>query len=164
MASGNDGSRTYSYTTYTETYTIEEAILKASNGSLNPSEIYRQIPEQLKKVIDTIAMQVFSKQFLVLSSTQQQEVLKMLLSEIEKEKEQSNKSLTILDALKMAKEGSIDDLKFYQSLPPEIREVFDTVSMSYNASNFTELKPELRKVILEFIIEMLLKSADGNSK
>ncbi|MCX6278001.1 MAG: hypothetical protein NT004_07875 [Bacteroidetes bacterium] len=164
MASGNDGSRTYSTYTRTETYTFEEAIQKAINGSLDPSEIYRQGQPQLKKVVDSLSEQVFSKKFSELSNAQQREIMKKLLSEVEKEKEQSNKPLTILDALKMAKDGLIDDLELYQSLPDELREVLDTISMSYNAINFKAANPKLRKEITGFIIDMLAKSIDEDSR
>jgi len=163
MASGNDGSRTYSYTR-TETYTFEEAIQKAINGSLDPSEIYRQGQVQLKKFIDSLAMKEFTKQFSELSNSQQRELLKKLLSEIEKEKEQSKQPLTMLDALKMAKDGIIDSLELYQGLPNELREVLDTISMSYNVTNFNDANPELRKEILGFIIDMLSKNIEEDSK
>lgn len=162
MASGNDGSRTYSYTR-TETYTFEEAIQKAINGSLDPSEIYRQGHSQLKKVIDSLAMKEFAKQFSELSNSQQRELMKKLLSEIEKEKEQSKQPLTMLDALKMAKDGFIDCLELYQGLPNELREILDTISMSYNALNFIDANPELRKEIIGFIIDMLSKNIEEDS-
>lgn len=163
MASGNDGSRTYSYTR-TETYTFEEAIQKAINGSLDPSEIYIQGQSQLKKFIDSLAIKEFAKQFSELSNSQQRELMRKLLSEIEKEKEQSKQPLTMLDALKMAKDGNIDSLELYQGLPNELREVLDTISMSYNALNFKDANPELRKEIIGFIIDMLSKNIDEDSR
>ena len=162
MASGNDSSRTYSYTR-TETYTFEEAILKAINGSLDPSEIYRQGQPQLKKGIDSLSVKVFSKQFSDLTITKQREIMKNLLLEIEKEKEQSKKPLTILDALRMAEGGSINDLDLFDSLPNELQEVLNTISISYNVLSFKAANPELRKEILGFIIELLAKNAEEDS-
>jgi hypothetical protein len=162
MASGSDSSRTYSYTR-TETYTFEEAIQKAINGSLDPSEIYRQGQSQLKKVINSISKQVFSKQFSDLTTSQQREIMKKLLWEIENEKEQSKKPVTMLDALKMAKDGLIDDLELYDNLPNELREVLDTISHTYNVLSFKIANPELRKEILVFIIELIAKDAEDDS-
>jgi hypothetical protein len=162
MASGNEGSRTYSYTR-TETYTFEEAIHKAINGSLDSAEIYRQGQPQLKKVIDSLSLQVFSKQFSELVNAQQREIMKKLLYEIEREKEQSKKPLTMLDALKMAKDGIIDDLALYNGFPDELREVFDTISMSYNALNFKVANSNLRKEIIGCIIDILAKNIEEDS-
>jgi hypothetical protein len=158
---GSSGSRTYSYTV-TETYTLEEAVGKASRGSLSPDEVYRQMPGSLQGEVDQVASRTFHSPFSSLTVTQQREVMGTLSSEIKRAKEQSKKGVSIADALQLAGEGKLDDMKLYRALPDELRKVLDALAGSLSAASFTVASPEARKQIIKSVLMMLSQQGDGN--
>jgi hypothetical protein len=156
MASGGSGSRSYSYTV-TETYSLEDAVGKASSGELSPREVYRQLPSSLQTEADRLASHKFSQQFSALTTVQQREVMSALKEEIRRAKENREKPLSILEALKMAREGAVDDIKLYAALPDELRKVVDALAEAHQVTNFCAAKPEMRSQILGSLLDMCNK-------
>jgi septum formation inhibitor MinC len=155
---GSSGSRSYSYTV-TETYTLEEAVAKASNGELDPAEVYRQVPQPLQEEIDRLASHQFSQRFMSLSLSHQRQVMQALKMEIEQAKENPEKPLSIVEAMQMAKAGTLDDVKLYEALPEELRKILDGLAEAQNAAGFSRATPEARKQIWGFVLEMLNAAA-----
>jgi hypothetical protein len=153
-STGGHGSRSYSYTV-TETYSLEEAIDKASRGDLNPSEVYRKTPQALQAEIDRLASRQFSQRFSSLALSQQREVMYALKEEITRAKE----GVSIVEALKMVKRGELDDLKFFQSLPDELRRILDNVAAKHGSTDFCGGSPQIRKLVIGIVLEMTQKGA-----
>src|SRR5260370_14241964 len=151
---GGSGSRSYSYSSYTvtETYTLEEAVQKASQGSLSPGEVYRQMSGPLQAQVDRISSRQFSGSFSSLTLTQQRAVMGKLSSEIKRAKEQSEKPVSLADALQLAVEGKVDDIKLYNALPAELRQRMDTLAVGLRAASFTAASLESRRQILKNIL------------
>ncbi|MCD4677604.1 MAG: hypothetical protein K8S18_16655 [Desulfobacula sp.] len=160
MSTGNSSSRSYSYTR-SVSYTFEEAISKAIDGSLDPSLIYDQGQSQLKEFLDSISKQKFSKQFTELTKPNQRKVLKALLSEIEREKEQSKKPTTLLDVLNMAMKDEIDHNKLFEVFPEKYRKVLDEMGKMVASTNFLDATLEQRKKIISILIESVNSQQDS---
>lgn len=184
MSSGGGyGSRSYSsyrtsYTTYspitktnTITYTLEEAVEKASQGSLSPSEVYDQMSGPLQNEVENLASQQFSSSFsslnltqqravsfLSLNLTQQRAVMGSLSRKIKRAKEQLEKPVSIADALQMASAGQVDDIKLYRALPDELRKALDAFAGNLGATNFTAARPQVRQQILKGILMVLYQA------
>jgi hypothetical protein len=161
MNTGGSGSRAYSYSSYTvtETYSLEEAVQKASQGSLSPGEVYRQMSGPLQAMVDQISSRKFSGSFSGFTLTQQREVMGELSSEIKRAKEQSEKPLSLADALQLAVEGKIDDIKLYNALPDELRQGMNALAAGLHASSFTVASPESRRQILKNVLILCQGSA-----
>jgi hypothetical protein len=157
MSSGSSGSRSYSYTV-TETYTLEEAVQKAGKGELSPDEVYRQMPQPLQQEIDRIALKKFSKAWTALDWSQKKEGMQDLAIEIRQAKNQSEKPLSIADALRLAKDGHIDAIELYQALPDELRKALDVFTNAQNAANFTSATPEVRRERMAMLLDLLITS------
>jgi hypothetical protein len=158
---GGSGSRSYSYRV-TETYTLEDAVKKASSGSLDVEEVYKQMPKELQSGVDRIAFHKYGKKLSNLDWDQQQTVMGILANEIEQAKETQENPLSIFDSIHMAADGKIDDLKLYDILPEELRNIIDALATANNISDFKKANSKMRRQILEFVLEIFNADAPGN--
>ena len=163
LNSGGYGSRSYSYSV-TKTYTLSEAVDKASRGELDPSEVYRQMPQPLKEEIDRISSASFKQPFSALSGSQEREVMRALKEEMDRANEEREKPVSLLEALRMGREGRIDAVKLYHALPTELREVIDSVAKETGLLDFCGANPEERGLILELLLEMIHQAEGGAAR
>jgi hypothetical protein len=160
--SRGSGGGSYSYTV-TETYTLEEAIRKASTGSLTPSDVYRQMPEEIQGEVDSLARRRYSKAFSSLGYSEQCQVMAELAAEVKRAKEEAEKPVSAFDALRLASEGKIDDVKLYDALPQELRTPMDALAQGLRSSDFKRAKPEVRSQVLKIVLEALTEQATNNA-
>jgi len=164
MASSSGyGGGSYSYTTVTETYTLEEAINKASTGSLSPSEVYPQMPGEIQGEVDRLARRLYSKAFSSLGYSEQRQVMAAFAAEIRRAKEEAEKPVSLFDALRLAAEGKIDDLKLYDALPQELRAPLDALAQGLNSPDFKRAKPEARSQVLKVVLAALVEQTTNNT-
>jgi hypothetical protein len=140
---------------------VEEAIYKASHGGLNPGEVYRQLPEPIQKEVDRLAVQSYAKTFGFLCRSEQCGVMGALAAEFKRMKEEAEKPISIVDALQLAAEGKIDDLKVYDALPEEMRKSIDVLAEALASSEFKKAKPEVRSKVLKIVLQALAQQAGG---
>jgi len=162
VTSRGSGGSSYSYTV-TETYTLEEAINKASTGSLSPGEVYRQMPGEIQGEVDSIARRLYSKSFSSLGYSEQRQVMGALAAEVKRAKEEAEKTVSLIDALRLAAEGKIDDLKLYDALPQELRAPMDGLAQGLTSLDFKRAKPEARSQVLKIVLGALAEQATNNA-
>jgi hypothetical protein len=153
------GGGSYSYTV---TYTLEQAVEMASRGSLSPGEVYRQMQGPLQNAVNQIALRQFSSSFSSLTDSQQQSVMGAFSREIKNAKEHREKPMSIVDALELASEGKVDDLKLYGALPEELHKVLEAIASSLNAASFKAANPDVRQQIWKVVSKMLRQQDDSD--
>jgi hypothetical protein len=156
------GGSSYSYSV-TETYTLEEAITKAASGSLWPGEVYRQLPAEIQGEVNHIARQKYSKDFNSLGLSEQNGVMAALAAEIKKAKEEAEKPVSLLDALRLASEGKIDDLKLYEALPQELQAALDSLAHGLSSPDFRHARSEARSQVLKIVLGALAEQTVQNA-
>lgn len=162
VSSSGYGGGSYSYTV-TETYTLEEAINKVSTGSLSPSEVYRQMPGEIQGEVDRLASRLYSKTFSSLGYSEQRQVMAALAAAVRRAREEAEKPVSLFDALRLAAEGKIDDLKLYDALPQELRAPMDALTQRLSSSDFKRAKPEVRSQVMKIVLGALVEQATNNA-
>ncbi len=156
------GGVSYSYTV-TETYTLEEAVNKAGLGDLSPGDVYRQMPGEIQGEVNRLARQHYSREFISLNSSEQCQVMAALAAEIRMAKEEAEKPVSLFDALRLASDGKIDDLKLYDALAQDLRAPLDSLAKGLGSPDFKRAKPEARSQVLKVVLEALAEQAVQNA-
>ena len=169
-SSGDRGSRSYSSysSSYsgsgadskleTKTYSLEDAINKSGIGELNPMEVYLQMPVLLQEEVDRLSILRFSKKLALVTMTEQREVMLTLYQGLKEAGKHPSKPITVSDVLEMTKQGKIDDIKMYQSLPEELQKYMDAIAKSLNSANFSTANRSIRLQVIESVLKIIAEN------
>lgn len=157
LASSSDsGSRSISYSTriVTETYTLEEALEKAGRGELDPSDVYAQLPEPLKGIVNQIAQSSFRSTFGSLSLRDRCTVMGELLKKARAPERRESRPMTLLEVLKAARGGEIDAVEIFDQLPEGFRGMLDDGARTLSGESFCAASPETRGTLMGMFIDV----------
>jgi len=155
LSNGGYGPRSYAYG-FERTYTLEQAVDIAIGGGVDPREVYRQMPKLLQDEVDRITRHQFpEKCFMFLTMAQQQEVMSTLKQEMKRAKDIGEKPLSIPEALSMAMDGTVDDIRLYNALPDAVRQAMDGLARNDASVGFCDANPTVRRQVLAVLLEML---------
>jgi hypothetical protein len=104
------------------------------------------------------------RHFTNLDLSEKRAVMQDLSAEIKRAKEQREKPLTIREALQMAKKGSVDSLKLFQALPPELQKAMDAIAQNQSAKDFCSANLETRNNSLQLLLELLDEAAEEDAR
>ena len=163
MASGGGyGGGSYSYT---RTYTLEEAIERASQGLLEPDWVYQKLPPPLQGELDRLASHRFSERLLALSRERQRAVMATMVKAI-KDQNRGNESkpLSILEALTMARDGVVEPAKLFSALPEDLRNVLDAMAREQGSGAFCDATSRQQVALLDSLLRSINERAQEEAK
>jgi hypothetical protein len=160
-AGGGYGGGSYSYTV---TYTLEEAVEKATTGLLGPDWVYGRLPASVQTELDRLATHRFSQRFSALGLADQKATMRTLLTEIRNAKNKEAAPSSLLDALTFARDGLAEPGKLYTLLPVELQAVLDGIAQEKGAPGFATAGHSQQIEILDFIIGSMNEHAEREAK
>ncbi len=151
---GGRGSSSYSYTT-TVSYTLDEALQGAAQGSLEPLQVYAQLPVPLKAIADELATRGGGKPFTSAPSSEQRAAMGALREHIHRANAGQSRRLSLLEAIREAASGTVDGVAVFRASPPELQAILDAIAKNSGSKGFCEATSATRATALATLLGML---------